>query len=104
MALAGVWVTIGTGAKVRHRFYEASNWCYQVGVFISRSSGLVYQASRRMLWLMPAAQVGLLALFIAVAAAQVMSFWLLLPAFTAGVHTQALVHTVDAAPRPTHAP
>lgn len=32
-----------TDAKARHRFYSASNWCYQVGVFVSRSSGLAYQ-------------------------------------------------------------
>ena len=34
--LAGVWAAIGTDAAVRHRFYEAANWCYQAGVFISR--------------------------------------------------------------------
>ena len=32
-----------TDARARHRFYSASNWCYQVGVFVSRSSGLAYQ-------------------------------------------------------------
>ena len=32
-----------TDAAARHRFYSASNWCYQVGVFVSRSSGLAYQ-------------------------------------------------------------
>lgn len=32
-----------SNAAARQRFYTASNWCYQVGVFISRSSGLAYQ-------------------------------------------------------------
>ena len=35
-----------TDAAARHRFYSASNWCYQVGVFVSRSSGLAYQVQR----------------------------------------------------------
>ena len=29
----------------RVQFYTYSNWCYQAGVFVSRSSGLLYQAS-----------------------------------------------------------
>lgn len=41
---SGVWTAIGfpvTDAAARARFYEYSNWCYQGGVFISRSSPLV---------------------------------------------------------------
>lgn len=83
-ASTGVWTAIGTDAVLRHKFYEAANWCYQAGVFISRSSGMVYQASRRVLWIMPAAQIGLLMFFIAVAAVPVVSLWLILPAFFAG--------------------
>ena len=46
IAQSGTWTAIGfpTGdAAARQRFYAASNWCYQAGVFVSRSSGLVYQ-------------------------------------------------------------
>ena len=32
-----------TSAPARHRFYVYSNWTYQVGVFLSRSSGMIYQ-------------------------------------------------------------
>ena len=34
-----------TDPAARHRFYAASNWCYQLGVFVSRSSGLAYQVN-----------------------------------------------------------
>ena len=27
----------------RHTFYTYANWVYQIGVFVSRSSGLLYQ-------------------------------------------------------------
>ena len=30
-------------ADARHAFYTYANWVYQVGVFVSRSSGLLYQ-------------------------------------------------------------
>ena len=32
-------------ADARHAFYTYANWVYQIGVFVSRSSGLLYQAS-----------------------------------------------------------
>lgn len=32
-----------SSAAARHRFYVYSNWCYQAGVFLSRSSGMLYQ-------------------------------------------------------------
>ena len=31
-------------ADARHTFYTFANWVYQIGVFLSRSSGLLYQA------------------------------------------------------------
>lgn len=37
---------------------------YQVGVFISRSSGLLLPPSRGLLWLMPALQCALLTFFV----------------------------------------
>ena len=47
-----VLVLLGAGFPVtdpaaRHRFYAVSNWCYQLGVFVSRSSGLAYQVHFR---------------------------------------------------------
>lgn len=45
-AQSGTWTAIGFPTEdllARQRFYAASNWCYQAGVFVSRSSGLVYQ-------------------------------------------------------------
>lgn len=73
---AGVWSAIGlpdvADPAARRRFYSASNWCYQVGVFVSRSSGMVWHAGRRALWVMPAAQVGLLAMFLGIA---ITHFW-----------------------------
>ena len=45
---AGTWTAIGfpvIDPGQRQAFYSASNWCYQLGVFISRSSGLVFQVS-----------------------------------------------------------
>lgn len=32
-----------TDPSARHQFYTYSNWCYQAGVFVSRSSGTLYQ-------------------------------------------------------------
>lgn len=43
---AGTWTAIGfpvTEKAERNRFYSFSNWCYQLGVFISRSSGMIFQ-------------------------------------------------------------
>ncbi|KAK9806280.1 hypothetical protein WJX72_008416 [[Myrmecia] bisecta] len=63
---SGVWSVMGFpvgSPDARHRFYTYSNWTYQLGVFVSRSSGLAYQADRSVLWLMPGLQVALLAFF-----------------------------------------
>lgn len=39
-----MWTAIGfpvTDPEARTRFYDYSNWCYQVGVFFSRSSPML---------------------------------------------------------------
>ena len=87
---AGVWSAIGlpsvTDAASRQRFYSASNWCYQAGVFISRSSGMAWQVERKLLWAMPVAQLGLLAVFISIAISHWWYNWsLLVPCFMAGL-------------------
>ncbi|KAL3151769.1 hypothetical protein ABBQ38_012743 [Trebouxia sp. C0009 RCD-2024] len=77
----GPWTAIGfpvTDAEARHRFYSASNWCYQVGVFVSRSSGLAYQATVPVLWLMPALQLLLLLFFTSIAVSHWVYSWVLL--------------------------
>lgn len=71
----GVWSTIGfpvDDAEARARFYSAAGLAYQTGVFVSRSSGVLFQATRGVLYLMPALQTLLLAFFIAVSA---LHFW-----------------------------
>lgn len=63
---SGVWTAIGfpvESSSARSQFYVYSNWTYQVGVFVSRSSGSLWQANQRILWLMPAAQVFILFFF-----------------------------------------
>lgn len=87
---AGVWVSIGLpnvgDPAARQRFYSAANWCYQAGVFVSRSSGMLWQAHRRALWFMPIAQVCLLGMFLTVAVTHFWYNWsLLLPCFGAGL-------------------
>lgn len=57
----GTWSAIGfpvSSADARQRFYEYANLCYQGGVFVSRSSGMVVRLSPLMLWSLPAVQVG----------------------------------------------
>jgi len=92
---SGVWSSIGfplSDTNSRTKFYALSNWTYQAGVFISRSSGMIYQATRGVLWMMPAMQFGLLIFFIHVAAfpgtafgGHLYSWWLLVPCFIAGL-------------------
>lgn len=56
----GTWSAIGfpiTSINARRRFYEYANWCYQGGVFVSRSSGMIVRLSPLMLWSLPAIQV-----------------------------------------------
>jgi hypothetical protein len=89
-AQSGAWAAIGFPSPLdrvaRDRFYKLGNWMYQIGVFISRSSGAVYQTSLAGLWVMPAAQAGLLAFFISVAATRWWYNWgLLVPCFICGL-------------------
>ncbi|KAL7519812.1 hypothetical protein ACHAWX_004565 [Stephanocyclus meneghinianus] len=89
MLQAGVWSAIGfpvTSATARAQFYHYSNWSYQLGVFVSRSSGNLFSVSLSVLWLMPMLQVGNLVFFLL---NSVHHFWynysLLLPCFFAGL-------------------
>lgn len=63
---AGTWTAIGfpvEDVESRDRFFEFSNWMYQAGVFLSRSSGTLWTAPIWILWLMPGLQCVNLALF-----------------------------------------
>ena len=57
---SGTWTAIGfpvTDQESRDRFYQYSNWLYQVGVFVSRSSGTCGNvAPMAILWIMPLLQ------------------------------------------------
>jgi battenin len=63
---SGAWTAIGFPVEsqaARQVFYENSNWAYQLGVLISRSSGASVHIGPRGLWLLPALQGTLLAFF-----------------------------------------
>jgi battenin len=67
---SGVWTAIGfpvNDIDARKTFYTKSNWLYQVGVFLSRSSGAFFTAPMWILWLMPILQCANLAFFYLVA-------------------------------------
>jgi battenin len=67
---SGTWTAIGfplDSVSSRDRFYEFSNWMYQAGVFVSRSSGTLFTAPLWVLWLMPTLQVVNLVFFCYVA-------------------------------------
>lgn len=85
----GVWSTIGfpvDSAEARAQFYASAGLAYQTGVFISRSSGVLFQASRPVLYLMPVLQVLLLVFFTTVSATHVWYNWsLLVFCFAAGL-------------------
>lgn len=56
---SGTWTAIGfpvNDVASRDRFYEFSNWMYQAGVFLSRSSGTLWTAPLWILWAMPCLQ------------------------------------------------
>eukprot|EP00980_Cylindrotheca_fusiformis_P021207 scaffold8150_cov118-Cylindrotheca_fusiformis.AAC.16 len=56
---SGTWTAIGfpvDDKASRDRFYEFSNWMYQAGVFLSRSSGTLWTAPLWILWVMPGLQ------------------------------------------------
>jgi battenin len=64
---SGVWAAIGfpvDSDHARDQFYIYSNWMYQVGVFVSRSSGMLWRADMKALWTMPTCQLLLLVFFI----------------------------------------
>jgi battenin len=85
----GVWSTIGfpvTSAEARSAFYASAGMAYQTGVFLSRSSGVLFQANRAILYLMPALQVVLLVFFSLVSAYHFCYNWsLLVFCFCAGL-------------------
>ena len=56
---AGTWSAMGfplEDIQSRDQFYEFSNWMYQAGVFLSRSSGTLFTVPISVLWLMPTLQ------------------------------------------------
>ncbi|GAB9468996.1 hypothetical protein Gpo141_00006292 [Globisporangium polare] len=86
----GVWSTIGfpvDDPKARAQFYSAAGLAYQSGVFLSRSSGVLFQATRSVLYLMPALQTVLLTFFTSVSAYHFAYNWplLVLLCFVAGL-------------------
>ena len=67
---SGAWTAIGfplESVLSRDQFYEFSNWMYQAGVFVSRSSGTLCTIPLWVLWLMPSLQVVNLVVFCFVA-------------------------------------
>ena len=72
---SGVWTSIGfpvDDPSARNSFYVASSWSYQVGVFVSRSSGALFTAPMWVVWLMPCLQTMNLIFFSIVATSH---FW-----------------------------
>jgi battenin len=86
---SGIWTAIGfpvDSASARNSFYVASNWIYQLGVFLSRSSGAFFTAPVWLLWLMPLLQTVNLIFFYFVAMYKILyNYVLLLPAFFVGL-------------------
>lgn len=86
---SGIWTAIGfpvDSVSARNTFYVASNWMYQLGVFLSRSSGAFFTAPMWMLWLMPLIQTMNLIFFYFVAMYKILyNYALLLPAFFVGL-------------------
>jgi len=86
---SGIWTAIGfpvDSVSARNTFYVASNWMYQLGVFLSRSSGAFFTAPMWMLWLMPLIQTMNLIFFYFVAMYKIFyNYVLLLPAFFVGL-------------------
>ncbi|KAG7378598.1 G1/S-specific cyclin cln3 [Phytophthora pseudosyringae] len=85
----GVWSAIGfpvESKEARASFYSSAGLAYQAGVFISRSSGVIFQATRPILYLMPALQVLLLGFFTLAAATHFWYNWgLLFVCFVVGL-------------------
>ncbi|KAL3665518.1 hypothetical protein V7S43_009553 [Phytophthora oleae] len=85
----GVWSAIGfpvESKEARASFYSSAGLTYQAGVFISRSSGVLFQATRPILYLMPVLQVVLFGFFTVVAATHFWYNWgLLFVCFVVGL-------------------
>lgn len=65
---SGVWAAMGfpiDSENARKDFYRYSNWMYQGGVLVSRSSGMLWKADMKALWIMPMLQTFILIFFIA---------------------------------------
>ncbi|KDD73692.1 CLN3 protein [Helicosporidium sp. ATCC 50920] len=86
---AGTWSAVGfpvSDAEARRRFYVVANALYQAGVFVSRSSGTLWEASLAALWAMPLLQAALLVGLTANAAALWWNDWsLAAPCFLVGL-------------------
>lgn len=86
---SGTWTAVGfpvMSGEARQLFYLYSNWLYQAGVCISRSSGMLFQANRIVLWIMPFLQCLLLLFFGLDAVLHVWwNWWLLCLCFVAGL-------------------
>ena len=86
--MSGTWAAIGFPVEsedARKQFYEYANWVYQLGVFLSRSSGSVLPASMFALQAMPVLQLLLLVLFTLISIFQFLYGWgLLALCFIAG--------------------
>jgi battenin len=70
---SGTWTTIGfpvSDVESRNAFFQYSNWMYQAGVFLSRSSGTLFVAPMALLWLMPFLQVLNVVFYWVIAASQ----------------------------------
>lgn len=64
---SGVWAAMGfpvDSENARKEFYQFANWTYQGGVLISRSSGMLWKADMKAIWIMPILQCVLLIFFI----------------------------------------
>ncbi|CEG46875.1 cln3like protein [Plasmopara halstedii] len=85
----GVWSSIGFPVEkkeARAEFYTSAGLAYQVGVFISRSSGVLFQATRPILYFMPMLQVLLLGFFTLMAVTHLWYNWgLLILCFVVGL-------------------
>lgn len=87
---SGTWAAMGIpdvhSATNRKDFYKVANWSYQIGVFFSRSSGMLCRFRFKGLFLMPVLQCLFLAFFWANAASQWWNDWgLVAPCFLTGL-------------------
>jgi battenin len=76
---AGVWTAMGfpiEDSTKRNQFYQTSNWLYQAGVFVSRSSGTFLTLSPATLWVLPVLQVLNLLFFSVIALQSPQTSWL----------------------------